>query len=277
MKPYEPIDIRTDEFGDCYDELPLWSAPFGQMLLDRVPLRRGMTVVDVGAGTGFLALELARRCGPESTVYAVDPWGAALDRLSRKAALAGDRNVRVLAQDAAALDLPADSVDLVVSNLGVNNFDNADAVLAACFRVLKPGAPLVLTTNLVGHMREFYEEYREVLLARGHAERIPTLEAHVAHRATVESVQARLARAGFANGPVTTGSFRMRFADGRALLEHWFVRFGFLPAWREIAPPADVEGTLAALEARLDAIARERGELALTIPTACLEGRKPAG
>ena len=29
-----PIDIFTPEFGDLYDELPLWSAPFGQLLLE---------------------------------------------------------------------------------------------------------------------------------------------------------------------------------------------------------------------------------------------------
>jgi hypothetical protein len=37
------VDI-TREVADQYDELPLWSAPFGQLILDRVPLRRGQTL-----------------------------------------------------------------------------------------------------------------------------------------------------------------------------------------------------------------------------------------
>jgi hypothetical protein len=49
---HAPIDLGTPEFGDLYDELPLWSAPFGLLLLDRVPLVAGSTIVDVGAGTG---------------------------------------------------------------------------------------------------------------------------------------------------------------------------------------------------------------------------------
>jgi len=59
----EDIDSTAPEFGDFYDELPLWSARFGLMLLDEVELRPGMTILDVGAGTGFLAIELAQRCG----------------------------------------------------------------------------------------------------------------------------------------------------------------------------------------------------------------------
>src|SRR5262245_48144607 len=69
----EAIDGQTPEFGDLYDELPLWSAPFGLMLLEQVSLRPGMTILDVGAGTGFLTIELAQRCGSDAVVIAVDP------------------------------------------------------------------------------------------------------------------------------------------------------------------------------------------------------------
>src|SRR5262245_17873823 len=97
-----PIDIGTPEFGDLYDELPLWSAPFGLLLLDRVPLRPGSVIVDVGAGTGFLSLDLAQRISG-STVHAVDPWGAACARLRRKIAQIGLTNVHVIEQDAVSL------------------------------------------------------------------------------------------------------------------------------------------------------------------------------
>jgi precorrin-6B methylase 2 len=187
-----PLDLAQPEFADYYDELPLWSAPFGLMLLERVPLAPGLTIVDVGAGTGFLAIELAQRCGPTATVYAVDPWTVAAARLRRKLAYLGLGNVRVLEQDAAALDLAPGSVDVVVSNLGVNNFENAGAVLAACRRSLKPSGRLLLTTNLVGHMQEFYDAYRATLMDLGLADRVPALDAHVAHRATVVSTRALL-------------------------------------------------------------------------------------
>ena len=259
-----PIDLTLPEFGDLYDELPLWSAPFGLLLLDRVPLRPGSVIVDVGAGTGFLSLELAQRC-PGSTVHAVDPWGAACTRLRRKIAFIGlEGRVRVHERDAVSLPLPDGAADLVVSNLGVNNFENAPAVLAECFRVLRPGGRIFLSTNLVGHMAEFYEAFRSVLRPARHA----ALDAHIAHRATVPRVRAQLAGAGFVAGPVTEGSFRLRYANGAALFRHWFIRFGFLPAWIEVAGE-DAEAVLRTLQGKLS------GEVVLTVPMACIEGVKP--
>src|SRR5258707_6887741 len=101
-----------------------------------------------------MSIELAQRCGSYARVIAVDPWESAIARLSRKLSYLAIQNVRTHVQDITAIDLPNDSVDLIVSNLGINNFDDPDAALRACFRVAKPGARLLLTTNLVGHMSE---------------------------------------------------------------------------------------------------------------------------
>lgn len=62
----DPSDPRLSEF---YDELPLWSAPFGLLLLDRVPVQPAKTYLDVGAGTGFVTVELAQRCGSDGSRY----------------------------------------------------------------------------------------------------------------------------------------------------------------------------------------------------------------
>ena len=269
MKYLEEIDLNAPEFGDLYDELPLWSAPFGLLLLDRVPVKPGLTILDVGAGTGFLTIELAERCGPATKVIAVDPWSAAMDRLRRKVEQRHLGNVRLLVQDASALDLPDASVDVIVSNLGINNFENPDAVLRECFRLARPGATLLLTTNLVGHMAEFYEAYREVLIDLGQHDRLAALEAHVNRRGTVDSVTSLLQSAGFKVTEVVTGSFRMRFADGSALLRHHFIRLGFVPGWKSVAAADSLEETFDSLERKLNAVAQERGELALTIPMAC--------
>jgi ubiquinone/menaquinone biosynthesis C-methylase UbiE len=55
--------------------------------------------------------------------------------------------------------------DLLVSNLGINNFDDPPAVLCECRRVARPGAKLALTTNLQGHMQQLYGLYAQVLAA----------------------------------------------------------------------------------------------------------------
>jgi arsenite methyltransferase len=270
------IDLDQPEAANLHDELPLWSAPFGLMLLERVPLKPGMVVLDVGAGTGFLTVELAQRCGPTAQVIAVDPWKAAMDRLRSKVEHLGLANVVLLERDAAALDLPGESVDLIVSNLGVNNFENAEAVLQECFRLARPHCRLFLTTNLVGHMAELYDVFRTTLVELGHTEALADLDAHINHRATVESLTRLLRQTGFEAVDVATGSFRMRFANGSSLLRHYFIRLGFLPAWKSVAPPDSLEKTFEALEHNLNALAEAQGELALTIPMACVEARKAA-
>jgi len=275
MKYLEHVDSTHPAFGDLYDELPLWSAPFGLLLLERVPMRPGLTILDVGAGTGFLTVELAQRCGPQARVIAVDPWEAGMRRLQRKLEYLGIENVRLIEHDAAELDLPDASIDVVVSNLGINNFANADAVLHTCFRVAKPGARLVLTTNLVGHMREFYDVYRATLMELGFADRLAVLDAHINHRATLASIAAQLDRAGFELLALATDSYQMRCADGSSFLRHAFIRLAFLPAWTSVVLPEAVERTFTVLEWKLNEVAAERGELALTIPMACVEACKP--
>jgi ubiquinone/menaquinone biosynthesis C-methylase UbiE len=276
MNYLEDIDYHAPGFGDFYDELPLWSARFGLMLLEEVDLRPGMTILDVGAGTGFLSIELAERCGADANVIAVDPWAAAIERLTRKLDRLGIGNVRTAVEDAATIDLPDGSVDLIVSNLGINNFDNPEATLRTCFRVAKPGAKLFLTTNLVGHMAEFYDAYRGMLVELGFNSQLAALDAHVGRRATVESVKAILERQGFEFVESVTSSFRERFVDGSSLLRHHFIRLGFVPGWKQLAPQELIEETFAALERRLNALAAERGELSLTVPAACIQARKPA-
>lgn len=275
MIDLDPVDFDAPDFGELYDELPLWSAPFGLWLLDRVPVKNGLTILDIGAGTGFLSVELAERCGAASRVLAVDPWAAAMRRLRRKIEQRRLSNVQVLEQDAATLTLPDESVDVVVSNLGVNNFDDPGAVLRVCARAARPGATLLLTTNLVGHMAELYDVYREVLFETGQGDRLATLDSHIQHRATPESLGRLLEDAGFAIVEVATEAFRLRFADGSALLRHFFIRLGFLQGWKAIAAPARLAETFERLEAALNAVAAARGELALTIPMAGVVARKP--
>jgi SAM-dependent methyltransferase len=247
-----------DQVADNYDELPLWSAPFGQLILEQVPLRRGQTIVDLGAGTGFLTIELAQRSAA-ARVIAVDPWAGAVEVLRRKVEYLGLTNVELVVADAARLDLPDSSVDLVVSNLGVNNFENAAAVLTECHRVLRPGGRLLLSTNLVGHMAEFYAAFRSVHDTKA-------LDEHIAHRADVDGTLAMLEQAGFTASVAATTEFRMRFADGTALLNHYFVRLGFLDGWLAIAG----QEVLDAVEQELN----RRGEVSLTVPAACFDAVK---
>jgi hypothetical protein len=62
----------------------------------------------------------------------------------------------------------------------------------------------------------------------------------------------------------------MRFASGTALLNHHFIKLGFLDAWKNVVPGREVD-IFRLLQHRLDEVAAQNSELQLTIPMAYIE------
>jgi SAM-dependent methyltransferase len=272
---YAPSALDEGALAAVCDELPLWSAPFGLRLLDAVALRPGMVALDVGCGTGFAALELAQRLGPAGQVHAVDPWHAGLERARARAAAHGVENLALHEARAERLPLPDASVDLIVSNNGLNNVADVAAALAECARVARPGAQLVYAYNLPGSLAEFYAVYDAVLAEDGREEARRALAAHIDHkRKPVAWTVAALERAGFAVERVVEDTFRLRFADAAAFFGHSLVRVAFLRPWLEVLEPQGRGPVFADIGRRLDAHARTAGELTMTIPLACVEARR---
>jgi len=269
-----PPDFETDRFVEFYDELPLWSAPFSSLLLQHVPMRSGMVAVDVGAGTGFLTVELAQRCGSTSRIIAVDPWQAASRRLAAKVNYHGLSNVHIIPNTIEDADIEPNSVDLIVSNLGLNNFDDPAASLKACQRIAKDGADLVLTTNTVGHMATFYSAFRSSLEACGLKHLIPKLEHHIDHRGTIDTLRALLTSAGFQEANIVEDTNDLRFVDGTAFLRHHLIGMGFLPQWKQLVPNEHQTEVFLEIEKHLNELATRQGELSMTIPVVLAHFRK---
>ncbi len=99
--------------------------------------------VDVGTGTGLLALPLA---GTVGAVWAIDSSPAMVDHLRREAAARGLRDLQVLLASAVSLPLESGVADLVVSNYCFHELRHADKQLALreALRVLKPRGRLVI-------------------------------------------------------------------------------------------------------------------------------------
>lgn len=111
---------------------------------DAAELRPGLRVLEVGCGTGSLAISVARR-HPGTEVAGLDPDQRALVRARRKAARAGVA-VRLDRGFAEELPHPDGAFDRVLSSLMLHHVDAAakPRVLAEVRRVLAPGGLLVL-------------------------------------------------------------------------------------------------------------------------------------
>jgi arsenite methyltransferase len=102
-------------------------------------LHEGETVLDLGSGGGIDVILSAKRVGPTGTAYGVDMTDEMLDLAQRNAYEAGVRNVHFLKGVIEQIPLPADSVDVVISNCVINLSTDKPAVLIEMARVLKPG------------------------------------------------------------------------------------------------------------------------------------------
>ena len=105
-------------------------------------LREGEVVLDLGSGGGIDVLLSARRVGPTGKAYGLDMTEEMLALARRNAAEAGATNVEFLKGHIEEIPLPAETVDVVISNCVVNLSPDKDAVLAEAFRVLRPGGRL---------------------------------------------------------------------------------------------------------------------------------------
>jgi len=108
-------------------------------------INKGETVLDLGSGGGIDVLLSARRVGPTGTVYGLDMTDEMLALAQRNARAAGTTNVHFLKGLIEAIPLPAESVDVVISNCVVNLSPEKPRVLAEIVRVLRPGGRVGIT------------------------------------------------------------------------------------------------------------------------------------
>src|SRR5918993_2322785 len=100
----------------------------------------GSVVADIGAGSGWFTIRLARRVGPQGLVYAEDVQQEMINAISRRVSREGFNNVRAKLGTINDPKLPAQSLDAA---LLVDSFHEVDAsdratMLANLGKALKP-------------------------------------------------------------------------------------------------------------------------------------------
>jgi ubiquinone/menaquinone biosynthesis C-methylase UbiE len=103
-----------------------------------------MTVADIGAGSGYMAMRISPMVGPTGKVYATDIQPALLQRLQQKLREAHVSNVEVVLGSDIDARLPDNSIDVVLLVDVYHEFQHPREMLRSIRRSLKPGGELVL-------------------------------------------------------------------------------------------------------------------------------------
>jgi precorrin-6B methylase 2 len=111
--------------------------------LDALGLKPGMLVADVGAGTGYMSLRMARRVAPGGKVYACDIQPEMLRLLRRNIEKAGVTNVETLLGTETDPKLPG-GLDLILLVDVYHEFSQPQQMLRKMREALKPDGRLVL-------------------------------------------------------------------------------------------------------------------------------------
>jgi ubiquinone/menaquinone biosynthesis C-methylase UbiE len=166
---------RWDERVEAWDEVASSEAfrALRDRILELAEPERDDVAVDLGAGTGLLALALAPRV---RELVAVDISERMLERLDDAAIADGIHNVSTLVADLRRLPLEDESATLVVSNYAFHHLHDTgkELALAEARRILRPGGRLVIcdmmfSLSLEPRDRRLVAEKVAAMLKRGPA------------------------------------------------------------------------------------------------------------
>jgi SAM-dependent methyltransferase len=149
--------------------------------LNAIGIKPGMTVAEVGAGTGYVVLRMATRVGPSGKVYANDLQPEMLEKLRQNAAKAGLTNVRTVLGGETDPRLPAGLMDLVILVDVYHEFSQPQKMLQGIRAALKPDGRLVVL------------EYRK---------EDPNIPIRPEHKMSVSEARTEVEAEGFHLGPV---------------------------------------------------------------------------
>ena len=115
-----------------------------RLLLEALQIQPGQTICDLGCGNGFYTLELARRVGPEGTVYAVDIQPQMLRLLVTRARQEKLFNIQPVLGTFIDPRLPKGKVDLVFCVDVYHEFSHPEVMLTRIRESLSVGGQIVL-------------------------------------------------------------------------------------------------------------------------------------
>lgn len=182
---------------------PVIFAPWAERLIDYVGLEEGQAVLDVASGTGVVARAAARRVGTGGRVIASDISNAMLDHVAADRH-SGGAEIETLECSATDIQLPTDSVEVVLCQQGLQFIPDTAAAVGEMRRVLRPGGKVGVAVWLKGEPLEPFETYGRTLQDEGVPEPFPNAYSSAALTMSSEVIEQAMAEHGFEDIAIST-------------------------------------------------------------------------
>lgn len=138
-------DALTEQFDFFTERL---SSPLAARMVSLAEITPSDSVLDIGTGTGVVALQAAKRIGPGGKVTGIDLSEGMLATAEAKAEKLGlAEKVKFSRMDAEKLEFPDESFEAVVSLFALLHFPDPLTALKEIYRVMKPGGRLVVAVG----------------------------------------------------------------------------------------------------------------------------------
>ena len=143
-RQFENPNLKVDEFVKKFEMESREVYAKREAIVDALGLKPGMSVADIGAGTGLFTRLFADRVGAKGTVYAADIAPAFLKHIAAEAKNAGQPQIRTILSDQNSTKLPADSVDAAFICDTYHHFEKPATLLKSIRQALRPDGVLTI-------------------------------------------------------------------------------------------------------------------------------------
>jgi ubiquinone/menaquinone biosynthesis C-methylase UbiE len=141
---YLDPQCNAEEWNKAFENKEKDTILFQKQILERLPLKKGATVADVGAGTGVFEAPLSRMVGDDGKIFAVDLAPAFIPFMKERFKKEGLKNVEVILGKIDTTTLMENSVDLILVVDTYHHFDHPELMLADFKKILRDNGYLVV-------------------------------------------------------------------------------------------------------------------------------------
>jgi malonyl-CoA O-methyltransferase len=143
-----------------YDQYATWQQKTAKLLVNKI-FEPPQSVLDLGCGTGEVAFLIKKRY-PDSEVHGLDLAEEMIMAALNRAVLENQPEINFKVGDMEQLDYPAESFELVISNIALHWLNHFQVCLNEINRVLKPEGRFLFSLPVFGSLSELKKSYEQV-------------------------------------------------------------------------------------------------------------------